>query len=105
MEKTKCPNCGETSRIRERDKFCHKCGCNLKTGELRALEKTTEITIHKIDSRSFLQVGSELIEISDYNVKSSANGITELNVTISGNSNVFELLTNLEEAAEIEPVG
>ena len=28
----KCPNCGETSRIRENDKYCHKCGCNLKEG-------------------------------------------------------------------------
>lgn len=26
----KCPNCGETSRIREHDRYCHKCGCNLK---------------------------------------------------------------------------
>ena len=93
----KCPNCGETSRIREKDKFCHKCGCNLKTGKTRTLEKKTEITIHRIDSRSFLQIGNEQVEISDYNVKSSANGITELNITVSGNSNVFELSANLEE--------
>lgn len=26
----KCPNCGETSRIREHDKYCHKCGANLQ---------------------------------------------------------------------------
>lgn len=26
----KCPNCGETSRIREKDRFCHKCGHQLK---------------------------------------------------------------------------
>lgn len=55
-----------------------------------------EITIHKIDSRSFLQIGNEQIEISDYNVKSSANGVTELNITINGNSNVLELSANLE---------
>lgn len=28
-----CPNCGETSRIREKDNFCHKCGHNLKRAE------------------------------------------------------------------------
>ena len=93
----KCPNCGETSRIREKDKFCHRCGCNLQTDEARTSEKKTEITIHRIDSRSFLQIGNEQVEISDYNVKSSANGITELNITINGNSNVFELSANLEE--------
>lgn len=26
----KCPKCGEEKRIRQNDKFCHKCGCNLK---------------------------------------------------------------------------
>ncbi len=33
-EVMKCPNCGETSRIREKDKYCHRCGCNLKIGVL-----------------------------------------------------------------------
>lgn len=56
-----------------------------------------EVAIHKIDSRNFLQIGTEQIEITDYNVKSSANGVTELNITILGNSNVFELSANLEE--------
>lgn len=32
-EEVKCPNCGETSRIRENDRYCHKCGFNLKDGE------------------------------------------------------------------------
>ena len=32
----KCPNCGETSRIREKDKYCHKCGCKLKAGVLQS---------------------------------------------------------------------
>lgn len=60
-----------------------------------------EITIHKIDSRSFLQVGAEQVEISDYTVKSSANGITELNITIAGDSNVFEMSANLEEPQKL----
>lgn len=60
-----------------------------------------EITIHKIDSRSFLQVGAEQVEISDYTIKSSANGTTELNVTINGNSNVFEMSANLGEQQKL----
>lgn len=60
-----------------------------------------EIAIHKIDSRSFLQVGAEQVEISDYIVKSSANGITELNITIAGDSNVFEMSANLEEQKKL----
>ena len=34
----KCPNCGETSRIREKDKFCHKCGHSLQAG-MREMEQ------------------------------------------------------------------
>ena len=30
----KCPKCGETSRIRNIDKFCHKCGCDLISGRV-----------------------------------------------------------------------
>jgi hypothetical protein len=60
-----------------------------------------EITIYKIDSRNFLQVGTEQIEISNYTVKSSANGITELNVTINGNSNVFGTSASLEEPQKL----
>lgn len=38
----KCPNCGETSRIREKDKYCHKCGCRLQ-----AEEKTVDFCLIK----------------------------------------------------------
>lgn len=89
----KCPNCGETSRIREKDKFCHNCGHNLKTG----VKESGDIRIVRIDNRSFLQIGSESIEISDYNIKSSADGETELSVMIKGTSTEFELSTNLTE--------
>lgn len=61
----------------------------------------TEITIRRIDSRSFLQIGAEQVEISDYTVKSSANGITKLNVTINGNSNVFEMSASLGELQKL----
>lgn len=33
----KCPNCGETSRIRKKDKFCHKCGRNLKVSTINEM--------------------------------------------------------------------
>ena len=56
-----------------------------------------KVSIQRIDSRILLQVGTEQIEISDYNLKSSADGTTELNVTISGNATLFELSASLEE--------
>ena len=54
-----------------------------------------EIVIHKEESRNFLQVGKEMIEVSDYSLKSSADGSTELSVTIKGKVNVFETSANL----------
>lgn len=56
-----------------------------------------DVVILRNESRSLLRVGSEDIEISDYNVKSSANGDTELSVTIKGKVAIFELTANLEE--------
>ncbi len=61
------------------------------------------ITINKVDNRSFLKIGSEQIEVSDYNVKSTASGVTELNVTIRGTSNVFEMSANLKEQMKLIP--
>lgn len=54
-----------------------------------------EIVLHKEESRNFLQVGKEMIEISDYSLKSSADGSTELSVIIKGKANVFETSANL----------
>lgn len=55
-----------------------------------------ERLIHKEESRNFLQVGKEIKEmISDYSLKSSADGTTELSVTIEGKVNVFETSANL----------
>ena len=55
-----------------------------------------ELKIGKVDNRKFLQIGTEVIEIQDYNVKSSADGTTELSITISGQASIFELSANLE---------
>lgn len=91
----KCPNCGETSRIRQHDKFCHRCGCNLRHAEETSANGSVQISISRIDSRSFLQINNETIEIVDYNIKSSADGSTELSVIIKGESSIFESSANL----------
>lgn len=43
----KCPNCGTTSRIREKDKFCHNCGCSLNAekAETTKVEDKLDTTI------------------------------------------------------------
>ncbi len=89
----KCPNCGETSRIREKDKFCHKCGCNLKTGKT---ENQSGISLVRSGSLYALKIyGMGLIPVSDYKLQSSANGETELCVTIKGMTSEFELRADL----------
>lgn len=55
------------------------------------------ISINSVDSRSYLQIGKEMVEISDYKVKSSADGSTELTVTITGLCSEFALSANLKE--------
>lgn len=77
----KCPNCGEISRIRENDKFCHKCGFPLKSGA----EKNTSLQLIRSDSDVALKVyGNGYIPVSDYKFQSSADGETELCVTFKG---------------------
>lgn len=56
----------------------------------------SEVKVGKVDERKFLQIGTETIEVSDYSIKSSADGSTELSVTIKGNANVVELSASLE---------
>ena len=52
----KCPRCGETSRIREEDRFCHKCGYSLKItahdGEVEELKSF------------FLDIGSAIMLVN-----------------------------------------
>lgn len=55
----------------------------------------TNIRISRTDNRSFLQIGDEQVEIYDFNLKSSADGSTELSVVIKGSSSIFELSANL----------
>ena len=53
-----------------------------------------ELSIRRIDSRAFLGVGSELIEISDYKISSSMQGGTELEITIPYHENIMEFSTS-----------
>lgn len=85
----KCPNCGETSRIREKDKFCHSCGCNLKTGEM---EKQADVSLVRSENLYALKVYNKgFIPVSDYKIQSSADGETELCVTFKGVPHELEL--------------
>lgn len=91
----KCPNCGETSRIREKDKFCHNCGCNLKTGEM---EKQADVSLVRSENLYALKVHNKgLIPVYDYKMQSSADGETELCVTIKGVPRELELKASLTE--------
>lgn len=60
----KCPNCGETSRIREKDKFCHKCGCNLKTGVLPERKEEKSIESFVFEQLELLSKKSKTADIS-----------------------------------------
>lgn len=53
------------------------------------------IRITRIDSRSFIEIGSEKLEISDFKMQSSADGKTELCITIRDLTNEFEMSTSL----------
>lgn len=58
-------------------------------------EQNKEIRICRIENRSLLEIGTETIEVDDYQLKSSANGCTELTVKIMGTANVIETSANL----------
>lgn len=58
----------------------------------------TEISLHKFDSKCFLKVGNESIEVSDYKITSSMRGGTELVITVNLNASMEEhlLLAKIE---------
>lgn len=60
------------------------------------IDNKPDISISRIDSRSFLKIGNEQIEVADYTIKSSADGFTELSVVIRGTASIFDLLASLE---------
>ncbi len=56
-----------------------------------------EVAIKRVDEKNILIIDDSSIPILDYSIKSSADGTTELNVTITGISSIFDLSTILEE--------
>ncbi len=56
-----------------------------------------EVSIIQSGSRYLLGIGSEKVEISDYKLQSSADGETELCVTIRGVQKELELKASLAE--------
>lgn len=56
-----------------------------------------DVSIKKIDSRFFLTIGNESIEIDAYKIVSSSDGDTELTINLKRNVPIFELSANLRE--------
>lgn len=56
-----------------------------------------DLSIQKIDSRSFLKVGSETVEIQEYKISSSMRGGTELEVVIPVSDSVMEFLISTSQ--------
>lgn len=55
------------------------------------------IRVSRVDERKFLQINDEMIEVKDYQIKSSADGSTEISVVIEGKTGEFDLAANLKE--------
>ena len=55
------------------------------------------IRVTKIDERKFLCINNVMVEVADYNIKSSADGSTELSVVIKGDVSVFDSSAILKE--------
>lgn len=59
-----------------------------------------DLTIMREGCRSFLKIGNESVELSNYQVKSSADGNTELLVKIKGTSTLYEMSASLKEQTQ-----
>ena len=82
----KCPNCGETSRIRDKDKFCHKCGCELKTGKMLDEKFDNQINVTaKVDMTDIDNTISKLEKLNELlkEANSLLNELTSQNLNIS----------------------
>lgn len=55
-----------------------------------------EISIKRVDSRKFLEIDGQSIEIEDYKIVSSGDGDTELTIILKSKPTIFELSTNLK---------
>lgn len=68
----------------------------LEEDNQRGGDFVTDITIERDGYKTFFKMGNEKIEITDYQIKSSADGTAELVVAIKGIPNIFEMSANLK---------
>lgn len=54
-----------------------------------------DISIKRIESRTFLIIGDQSIEVEDYKIVSSGNGDTELTLVLKGDASMFEMSASL----------
>ncbi len=59
------------------------------------LSSNTDISIKRIESRTFFVIGNQSIEVKDYKIVSSGNGDTELTLVLKGNASIFEMSASL----------
>ncbi|MBR5216242.1 MAG: hypothetical protein IKV80_08490 [Bacteroidales bacterium] len=57
----------------------------------------TSIQLQRIDGVSILTIGNEIIRITDYEIKSSASGKTELTVKLTFDCQVMDFSSNLNQ--------
>lgn len=55
----------------------------------------TDISIKRIESRTFFIMGNQSIEVKDYKIVSSGNGDMELTLVLKGNASIFEMSASL----------
>ena len=55
-----------------------------------------DLQIMKMDDETILLVGNEKIPVDDYSIKSSADGTTELTLSIKGVATIFEMSASLK---------
>ena len=58
-------------------------------------ENYTDISIKRIESRTFFVMGNQSIEVKDYKIISSGNGDAELTLVLKGNASIFEMSASL----------
>lgn len=64
----KCPRCGTESRIREDDKFCHKCGYPLKAVARDGESEELKSFFHDIDTGVLLINGKEINNVTAFSL-------------------------------------
>lgn len=62
-------------------------------GRLQGSNK--DISIKRIESRTFFVMGNQSIEVKDYKIVSSSNGDMELTLVLKGNASIFEMSASL----------